>query len=739
MKKLLSLLTLSLCSLRRALCIALLSALSSAYAQTIPPPYINYQAVLYDVNGPNPNSPLTNQSFSTFVNINDELGNLLYREEHYASTDANGLITVKMGDGLYTAGPITNFNQIDWGVGKYYLVVDFDINGTISSTAPEQLVTVPYSFYAGKAGNGMTAVADNGNGTLTFTYANGSTYTTPTLAGIQGPVGPSGASGPSGPQGVAGQSAYDLWLAQGNTGTVQDFLSTSAYQIWLAQGNTGTAQDFLNTLVGPSGPQGIQGIQGIPGINGTNGATGPQGPQGIAGVNGVNGTDGSSAYEIAVLNGFVGTETQWLLSLVGATGPAGAIGAQGPQGIQGPVGNDGATGQQGPIGLQGTQGQPGVDGANGLNALIKATTEVASANCANGGTKIETGLDANGNGILEAGEVNATQTKYVCNGATGAQGTSAGTQTLTINGVNTTQYIPDYLFDTGNCANGSLSTTGNYTLNSTFAQYCNLKINAGHTFNLGANDPSDERKTYTILVKDTLTINGTISGRNTGFGMYGMYGQSTSINNFLMTAGGSGGAAPRNVAFCMNQTQDGKIEWNSLGNSLNINPPSFTYTLPSGGDNICCCGISSSGCGTVAQRNGNSSSTANLKEGVKIRSDLFGIDGCASVTWNTSSASYQTNGGASGDGLYLICRVLVINSTASIDMRGNNGGAYVFAGYPTVYGGGGGGGSLVISAETIVSNQGSIVQTGGLGGNSTSPTYCNSGNGGNGAFLIIDR
>jgi hypothetical protein len=135
MKKLLFLLTLSvsLGSLRRALCIALLSALSSVYAQTIPPPYINYQAVLYDVNGANPNNPLINQSFSTFVNINDELGNLLYREEHYASTDANGLITVKMGDGLYTAGPITNFNQINWGVGKYYLVVDFNINGTVTN------------------------------------------------------------------------------------------------------------------------------------------------------------------------------------------------------------------------------------------------------------------------------------------------------------------------------------------------------------------------------------------------------------------------------------------------------------------------------------------------------------------------------------------------------------------------------------------------------------------------------
>ena len=180
---------------------------SSLNAQTIPPPYINYQAVLYDVNGANPNNPLINQSFSTFVNINDELGNLLYREEHYASTDANGLITVKMGDGLYTAGPITNFNQINWGVGKYYLVVDFDINGTISSTAPEQLVTVPYSFYAGNAGNGMTSVIDNGDGTLTFTYANGATYTTPTLSGMtgsQGPIGPAGANGIQGPPGIQG-------------------------------------------------------------------------------------------------------------------------------------------------------------------------------------------------------------------------------------------------------------------------------------------------------------------------------------------------------------------------------------------------------------------------------------------------------------------------------------------------------------------------------------------------------
>jgi hypothetical protein len=127
----------------------LLSLAFAGFSQTIPPPFINYQAVLYDVNGSTPNSPLTNQSFSTFVNINNETGDLLYREEHFASTDANGLITIKIGGGDPVAGfPFSNLNDINWGVGKYFLVVDFVINGDTSSTASEQLVTVPYSFYA---------------------------------------------------------------------------------------------------------------------------------------------------------------------------------------------------------------------------------------------------------------------------------------------------------------------------------------------------------------------------------------------------------------------------------------------------------------------------------------------------------------------------------------------------------------------------------------------------------------
>ena len=79
----------------------------------------------------------------------------------------------------------------------------------------------------------------------------------------------------------------------------------------------------------------------------------------------------------------------------------------------------GGAGAQGSQGIAGTNGTNGVDGKN---TLVNTTTEPAGANCANGGTKIEAGLDANNNGILDSHEINSSQTKYVCNGAVGATG-----------------------------------------------------------------------------------------------------------------------------------------------------------------------------------------------------------------------------------------------------------------------------------------------------------------------------
>jgi len=59
------------------------------------------------------------------------------------------------------------------------------------------------------------------------------------------------------------------------------------------------------------------------------------------------------------------------------------------------------------------------NGAGGQMNLIKSSIEVAGANCANGGAKIETGVDANGNGTLDDNEIVASLTRYICNGMPG--------------------------------------------------------------------------------------------------------------------------------------------------------------------------------------------------------------------------------------------------------------------------------------------------------------------------------
>lgn len=82
----------------------------------------------------------------------------------------------------------------------------------------------------------------------------------------------------------------------------------------------------------------------------------------------VVGTPGKSAYEVAVDNGFVGTESAWLASLVGpagATGPAGSTGPAGPKGDTGDTGPAGATGPAGPAGVAGPAGPAGADGVAG--------------------------------------------------------------------------------------------------------------------------------------------------------------------------------------------------------------------------------------------------------------------------------------------------------------------------------------------------------------------------------------
>jgi hypothetical protein len=54
----------------------------------------------------------------------------------------------------------------------------------------------------------------------------------------------------------------------------------------------------------------------------------------------------------------------------------------------------------------------------GQSSLLSLITEPAGANCAYGGVKVVSGVDANRNGVLEDNEIQ--NIKYVCNGSPGA-------------------------------------------------------------------------------------------------------------------------------------------------------------------------------------------------------------------------------------------------------------------------------------------------------------------------------
>ena len=312
------------------------------------------------------------------------------------------------------------------------------------------------------------------------------------IQGPAGPTGPTGLTGPQGPQGVAGtiglQGPAGAAGTNGTNGTNgQNTLVKTTIESAGSNCTTGGIKIEYGLDANNNGALDVSEVNapltkyvcnGATGATGLQGPAGPDGAQGIAGTNGTNGTNGQNTLvktttESAGANCTTGgvkieygldannngtldvSEVNAALTkyvcngATGAQGPIGLTGPQGPQGIQGPAGATGATGLTGPqgpqgvtgtTGLQGPAGAAGTNGTNGLNALIKTTTEPAGSNCVNGGTKIESGLDANSNGVLDASEVNAGQTKYICNGGGGSS--CSGVQVFNFTGAEQVFNIP---------------------------------------------------------------------------------------------------------------------------------------------------------------------------------------------------------------------------------------------------------------------------------------------------------
>lgn len=139
------------------------------------------------------------------------------------------------------------------------------------------------------------------------------------LTGLPGIIGVKGLQGPPGPKGDTGQDGNDapyiveIELVQGKDEFYFKFFMSDGSVFETDPVDTPTLQKEVYVVGGFTGGGGGSG----------GGGQGPQGPP------------GESAYEIAVDNGFVGTEAEWLESLKGADGTNGTNGVDGTDGADG--------------------------------------------------------------------------------------------------------------------------------------------------------------------------------------------------------------------------------------------------------------------------------------------------------------------------------------------------------------------------------------------------------------------
>ena len=151
--------------------------------------------------------------------------------------------------------------------------------------------------------------------------------------------------------------------------------------------------------------------------------------------------------------------------------------------------------------------------------LVSTTSEPAGANCSAGGIAIETGLDENGNGTLDASEI--TSTSYVCtgtdgtdgangtggsNGSNGSNGTNGSNGSDGSNGSNGSNGLNELVSVVAeqpgaNCTTGGQAIEIGYDTNTdgilepseitTTTYVCNLPNKVVHDGDLTISDPAD--------------------------------------------------------------------------------------------------------------------------------------------------------------------------------------------------------------------------------------------------------
>ena len=116
---------------------------ASVFAQT--PEKMSYQAVVRN----STDQLVTNQGIGMQISIlqTTSTGTAVYVETHNTTTNANGLVTIEIGNGIVVSG---DFTTIDWANDTYFIKTETDPTGgtAYTITGTSQLMSVAYALHA---------------------------------------------------------------------------------------------------------------------------------------------------------------------------------------------------------------------------------------------------------------------------------------------------------------------------------------------------------------------------------------------------------------------------------------------------------------------------------------------------------------------------------------------------------------------------------------------------------------
>ena len=359
-------------------------------AQTGAPAGITFQGIATDASG--------NIAMNATVFVKDAIikssanGSKIYSESFSnLKTTEDGIFTIIIGQGSSQSG---SFNDINWANGPYFLNLQVAIKpltatsswtpSTYYSMGTQQFWSVPYALNAGTVPGLSALIADTAS--LAARIAGHTTQ-------INALITDSATLINRFSKNVKYTDTSNMLSPYQRSITAVKY-SDTAFMLskypnkTYVDANLATKQNkFTLTTIGTSGAATLVGATlnipqasvGATGQDGTNGTNGTNGNNGAAGAAGATGADGKTAYDVAITNGFVGTQSEFITSLKGASGNNGAAGADGSNGTNGVKGDTGATGSVADVGTI-----SGSSTANGAS-ISSGVLHLAPADGTNGG------------------------------------------------------------------------------------------------------------------------------------------------------------------------------------------------------------------------------------------------------------------------------------------------------------------------------------------------------------------